>query len=93
MDDFDQIVCAFGALVGRERGRRHVTADMVLDYFGHKTVHGSADGSDNLQHVGAAHLGLKGAFDGFNLPSDTPYAGQQLGFFANGVHGTSLLGT
>lgn len=76
MDDFDQIVSAFGALVGRERGRSHVTADMVLDHLRHESVHGPTDGSDDLQHVGASDLGLKGAFDGLDLPSDTPYAGQ-----------------
>ena len=75
MDDFDQIVGAFGALVGRERGRSHVTADMVLDHLGHESVHGPADGSDDLQHVGATDLGLKGAFDGFDLTPNAPHAG------------------
>jgi hypothetical protein len=62
-----------------------MTADMVLDYLCHQSIHGTPDGGDNLQHVSAADLGLKGAFDGFNLPTDTSHPSQQLGFFANGV--------
>ena len=62
-----------------------MTADMVLDYFCHQSIHRTADGGDNLQHVSAADLGFKCALDGFNLPTDTSHPSKQLGFFANGV--------
>jgi hypothetical protein len=44
-----------------------------------------------LQHVGTAHFGFKRTFDCFDLPPNAPHAGEQLGFFADGVrHGSSL---
>ena len=62
-----------------------MAADMFLDHLCHEAVHGSADRGEHLQDIGAADLGFKGAFDGFDLPTNAPHPRQQLGFLANGM--------
>jgi hypothetical protein len=45
-----------------------MAANMIFDHLSHQPIHRTANGGDDLKHVGTTDLCLKGAFDCFNLP-------------------------
>ncbi len=81
VDDVDQFLSGFRVWIAAGGIRvDHVLANMVLDDFGYKAVHGAPTGGRLLQDHGALLIGLDRTFDSLNLTAQPPDPIQQLGF-------------
>ena len=67
MDDINQVL---GRLRGRLAVVGHVITDVILHQLGHETVGGAPGGSQTLKNVGARHIVVESAQDGFQLADD-----------------------
>jgi hypothetical protein len=60
-------------------------AHMILDDLGHQTGRGPSHAGDEMHDLFAPGLALERPLDGFDLPSDTAHARQQLLFIADSM--------
>jgi hypothetical protein len=65
-------------------------AYVALQQFGHQSVHGAAGSRNQLQHIGAILIRLKGAFNGSDLTLDAFDSQDELGLFFDGMHSSTL---
>ena len=62
-----------------------VIPNVIFEHLGKETVEGPSARRDALQDLVALHFFSQRPLDGFDLPSNTPHAVNQLLFLANDV--------
>ena len=72
-----------GLDVGGRAGK--MGPDMILQDLAQQAIDRAATAGNPLQYIGTANFCFQRALDAFDLPSNTTYPVQQLGFLSDGV--------
>ena len=81
-NDFDQFFCGLVGVMGCS-GTDQMYADVIFDHFPHQAVDRTSGSGDELQNIGAADFVLQ--LDRLDLPTNAPYAVEELGFLSDGL--------